>query len=94
MVAAVTVDEGANLHLRVGPSANTESVDLLPADTEMLVDGVNINGDWYRVDYEGVSGWVSARFVALSFNGRMLPRLDLEARLDRYDNLGNPIDDS
>ena len=87
----VIVDEGANLHLRVSPAAFSESLDLAPAGTRMIVNGITDDGDWYRVDYEGVTGWVASKFMALSFNGRRLARPSLEERLDRYDALGNPI---
>ena len=93
VAGTVLVDPGANLHLRVSPAAFSESLSLLPAGTVMIVNGINELGDWYRVAHEGVDGWVASKFVALSFNGRQLPRASLEARLDRYNALGKRVGD-
>jgi uncharacterized protein YraI len=61
--AANTVSATFNLNLR--PSASTEGdrVLVIPRGASMQVVGRTGDNSWYRVNYNGVSGWVSARFV-------------------------------
>jgi len=70
-----TVDQlapGANLHLRRNPSTAAESLALIPAGTQLVVNGRLDTGEWYQVEYEGISGWISATYVSLTLNGRTL----------------------
>jgi len=60
---------GANLHLRRTPSASSESLALIPAGTQLPVSGRLDTGEWYQVEYNGQTGWISAAYVSLSFNG-------------------------
>ncbi len=67
-----TVDQlnpGSNLHLRRNPTANSESLALIPSGTQVVVEGVNDTGEWYQTTYNGITGWISANYVSLTFNG-------------------------
>jgi hypothetical protein len=68
-----TVDQlnpGSNLHLRRNPAASSESLGLIPSGTQLVVEGVNDTGEWYRTTFNGTTGWISANYVSLTFNGR------------------------
>jgi hypothetical protein len=68
-----TVDQlnpGSNLHLRRNPTASSESLGLIPSGTQLVVEGVNDTGEWYRTTFNGTTGWISANYVSLTFNGR------------------------
>jgi len=67
-----TVDQlapGANLHLRRFPSTSAESLALIPSGTQVPVTGRTDTGEWYQVEYNGITGWISSVYVSLSFNG-------------------------
>ena len=68
IVAEVTIDPGANLHLRRNPNSNAESLSLIPSGTLLIVGGRTGEGDWLQVEFEGVQGWVSSAYVRLTFN--------------------------
>ncbi|MFN8377075.1 MAG: DUF4397 domain-containing protein [Anaerolineae bacterium] len=68
-----TIDQlnpGSNLHLRRNPDAGAESLALIPAGTQLVVEGVNDTGEWYQVTYNGTTGWISSTYVSLTYNGR------------------------
>lgn len=72
-VVVATIDQlnpGSNLHLRRNPAADSESLALIPAGTQLVVEGVNDTGEWYQVTYNGTTGWISNTYVSLTFNGR------------------------
>jgi SH3-like domain-containing protein len=69
IVAEVTIDPGANLHLRRTPDSNAESLALIPNGTLLIVTGRTAESDWLQVEFEGVQGWVSSPYVRLTFNG-------------------------
>ena len=68
-----TIDQlnpGSNLHLRRNPTSDSESLALIPAGTQLVVEGVNDTGEWYQVTYNGTTGWISNTYVSLTYNGR------------------------
>ncbi len=68
-----TIDQlnpGSNLHLRRNPTSESESLALIPAGTQLVVEGVNDTGEWYQVTYNGTTGWISNTYVSLTLNGR------------------------
>ena len=91
VAGTVDVNPDANLHLRIRPNASTESLNLVPSGTRLLVDGVTSNGEWYKVTYEDEQGWVSANYLLLSLNNRFLPEEELESRLMLFDEAGNEM---
>ncbi|MCY4073533.1 MAG: DUF4397 domain-containing protein [Chloroflexi bacterium] len=91
VVATVALNPDANLHLRLRPNANSESLDLIPSRTSVIADGVTESEEWYRVSYEGVPGWISAAYTVLSFNDRYMPIEEILGRLTLFDDLGNEM---
>ena len=91
VVGTVNLNPDANLHLRIRPNASTESLDLIPSGTRLIVDGVTESGEWYTVSHDGVAGWISAAFTVLSFNDRYMPSEEMLGRLKSFDDLGNEI---
>lgn len=71
------LNPGANLHLRRLPSTGGESLALIPAGTQLIVEGRLDTGEWLRVTYNGVTGWINASFVSLTFNGESIEALDV-----------------
>jgi len=69
IVAEVTIDPGANLHLRRTPDSNGESLALIPSATLLIVTGRTEQSDWLRVEFEGQEGWIASAYVRLTFNG-------------------------
>jgi len=51
------------LNLRAGGGENYQVLASLPGGAQLNVVGRNEGGDWLLVEYNGLSGWVSARFV-------------------------------
>lgn len=89
VVATVDLNPDANLHLRRHPQVSTESLDLIPSGAKLVVEGVTVNQEWYKVRYEGVPGWISATYALLSFNNRYLPLEEMIGRLSVFDDQGN-----
>lgn len=65
-----SLNPGVNLQFRRGPDTLAESLALLPNGTQLLVNGRSADGSWLQVTYEGQDGWVSSKYVQLTFNGR------------------------
>ena len=91
VAGTVNVNPDANLHLRIRPNASTESLALIPSGTKMVVDGVTASGEWYKVAYNDVAGWISAGYVVLSFNNQFVPTDELVSRLAPFDDQGNEL---
>lgn len=69
-VAFVQLDPGANLNLRRTPNDQAEVLARIPSASQIVVTSRTADGLWLSTTFEGVSGWVSSRFVTLTFNGR------------------------
>lgn len=91
VVATINLNPDANLHLRLRPNATTQSLDLIPSHTSLIVDGVTESEEWYKVSYEGITGWIYAAYTVLSFNDRYMPMEEMLGRLTLFDDLGNEI---
>src|SRR5690606_41835346 len=64
-----------NLRLRDGASATASQViATVPVGTIVDIEARNRNGAWYLVNWQGIRGWLSAAFVALT-EGRGSDRL-------------------
>ncbi len=70
IVATVDVNEGVSLQLRRKANENAESLGLIPDATKIVVTGRTEDGNWPLVKYQEQTGWVSAKYVHLTFNGR------------------------
>lgn len=91
VAGTVQLNPDANLHLRIRPNSSTESLALIPSGAKMVVDGITESGGWYRVTFAGTSGWVFSPYVSLDFNSKIIPNDELQARLTRYDDLGDAL---
>ena len=72
------LDPGVNLHIRIAPDANSESLHLLPNGTTLQLIGMNEAGEWSFVRYTDtasggfIEGWVSALYLSYRFRGGIL----------------------
>lgn len=69
-VADVLLDPSANLQLRRFPDATSESLNLIPSGTQLVVTARSEDSVWLRVTFEGNTGWIASQFVRVTFNGR------------------------
>jgi uncharacterized protein YgiM (DUF1202 family) len=68
-VALVQLNQGANLQFRRLPDATSESLNLIPSGTQLIITGANETGEWLQVTFEGEEGWISVGFANITFNG-------------------------
>lgn len=68
-VAIVVLDPGANLQFRRNPDATSESLNLIPSGTQLIITARTLDGDWLRTSFENQVGWIASGFVSLTFNG-------------------------
>ncbi len=88
VVGEVFLDPGASLQLRRDPDVNGESLDLIPAGTSIVIDGVTSNNEWFRVTFEGIQGFVSSQYLVLSFNGEFVEIDEIITEIEVIDNTG------
>ena len=88
LAGEVNVNFDSALHLRRYPDAASESLALIPPGTLLPLLGITENGGWIKARFSGAEGWVAARFLLLSLDGRKLARDFLESQLPRYDDSG------
>ncbi|MGB1289267.1 MAG: SH3 domain-containing protein, partial [Aggregatilineales bacterium] len=88
IVGEVILDAGSNLQLRRQPDATSESINLIPTGTRVIVDNRTGNGDWISVTFEGETGWVAAQYVSLSFNGQLIDIADVPVVPGEEDEIG------
>jgi len=91
VVGEVFLDPGASLQLRRTPDVNGESLDLIPAGTSLVIDGITSNQDWFLVTFEETEGWVSSQYLVLSYNGEFVEIVDIEEEIDTFTNTGDSI---
>ncbi|MHB8624898.1 MAG: DUF4397 domain-containing protein [Aggregatilineales bacterium] len=70
VATVINLSPGANLQFRATPSANGQSLGLIPLDTQLPILGRNGNGSWIQVQFQGQTGWVDSAFVSVTKNGR------------------------
>ncbi len=68
-VGIVNLNPGSNLQFRLDPDASSESLNLIPSGTQIILDARTSDGAWVRTEFEGQTGWVNAQFLNLTFNG-------------------------
>ena len=56
-------DPSSSLNVRSGPSTNTSVVGSLPHGTVVQITGKS--GDWYKINFNGTTGYVKGDFVTL-----------------------------
>ncbi len=59
------------VNIRSGPSRTAAIVGKLPIRDQAQVVGRNGDGSWWQISYQGISGWVSARFAQLQAGARL-----------------------
>lgn len=88
IVGEVDVNFDSALHLRRYPDATSESLALIPRGVRLQLDGVTATSGWYKVAYEGDSGWVAGDYLILSMGGREYARAFLDGQLPRFNDQG------
>jgi uncharacterized protein YgiM (DUF1202 family) len=71
IIATVILDPGANLQFRRDPDGFSESIGLIPANTQLIVQTRTEDAAWLQVTFEGQVGWISSNFVRLTFNSEL-----------------------
>ena len=56
---------GSDVNLRSGPGTNFPVIDCLPKGEVVIVTDMS-NPDWYAVTHDGVSGYMSSRYLKVS----------------------------
>jgi uncharacterized protein YraI len=74
-MAAYEAYTRVDLNLRVGPSTSYGVIDVIPAGYPVLVLGCLDDISWCDVDFEGLRGWVSARYLVQPGTAIYLPQL-------------------
>ena len=82
----VDLNPDAALHLRRQPSAQAESLALIPAGAMLPLKGVTASGDWFKAHYEADEGWVAAMYLVLSMDGQYFNRNYLMNQLPVHDD--------
>jgi uncharacterized protein YgiM (DUF1202 family) len=76
-VAEVILDPNANLQFRRNPDAQSESLNLIPDGTFLIVDLRSPDNLWLRASFEGQTGWISSAYVSITFNNRPVDLLEV-----------------
>ncbi len=97
-VGEVKLDQGANLQLRRNPSVDAESLQLIASGTQIVITGRTEikaevdGGTWLRVTFEGTSGWVNARYIVITYNGKLSQADEIPVFLDTTTLTATPVD--
>ncbi|MDX2140250.1 MAG: SH3 domain-containing protein [Chloroflexota bacterium] len=65
-----------NLNLRSGPTTRANVLGSLPTGTTVIADRRSEAGDWVRVVFDDIVGWVSTEFVSANGDLLTLPTLE------------------
>lgn len=76
-VAEVQLNPGANLQFRRLPDEQSESLNLIPSGTRLIVDARTQDATWLKTTFEGEEGWIASQFVVISFNGQFVEVTDV-----------------
>ncbi len=68
--AGVTV---SSVNLRSGPSTGYAVVTVVPGGAHLTMLGCTADSNWCSVSWGGVSGWVSAGYVQVTYQGQPRP---------------------
>lgn len=64
-----------NVNLREAPALTATRLTTIPFNVVLPVSARSADGDWWRVTYEGQTGWVSAEFVNADSRCAQVPTL-------------------
>lgn len=76
-VAEVQLASTANLQFRISPSETSESLNLIPSGTQLIIDSRTGDGLWLKTTFEGEVGWINSQFVRLTFNNELVIVADI-----------------
>ena len=62
-----------NLNVRSGPNTNYEIIATLDTGKVLKVTGRTANNEWWKVEFDGKTGWVLALFVEFSGDEDSVP---------------------
>jgi uncharacterized protein YgiM (DUF1202 family) len=68
-IARVQVNPDANLNLRRNPDAQSEVLEQIPSQTQLIVTQRTADELWLQTSYNGQTGWVASAFVTVTYNG-------------------------
>jgi hypothetical protein len=57
----IWIDAAGGLNMRSEPSKTSTIIKIIPDGTELIA--IELSGEWYRVSYDGKTGWVHKDFV-------------------------------
>lgn len=58
----------ANVNLRTGAGTNYGVLNVIPRNASVSILARNLDRSWWQVNYRGVVGWVSSRYIVLQSN--------------------------
>jgi|GEM_PF-4959516 len=74
----VDIDPGANLHVRREPNALSESLHIIPTNTEVEILATSADGAWYYVHADDdISGWAAAQYIDIEYDASLSSRVIL-----------------
>lgn len=71
-VAEVQLPATTNLQFRISPDETSESLNLIPPGTQLIIQTRTPDGLWLRTTFEGEVGWINSQFVRLTFNDELV----------------------
>lgn len=77
----------ARLNVRKLPSASAEILTKIRANESYAVIGKNANATWWQINANGITGWVSSRFVSVTGNLSGVPVINTSTT-----QLAQPVD--
>lgn len=59
---------GSSLRLRSNPNTTSTILTSIPSETELTVSSIPSNQQWFCTTYNGLNGFVMARWIAVAQN--------------------------
>jgi uncharacterized protein YraI len=81
-LAETTATAMTELNIRSGPAVTFEVVGVIPADGEITITGCGDDGFWCQVEYQGVEGWASGGYLAVTPEIASEPVIIMERRTE------------
>ena len=67
----------ADVNLRTGPDVEFPSVDVIPEGEPVYIEGCLRDELWCDVSWDGGRGWVFSEYLAVEYDGQMVPLIDV-----------------
>lgn len=68
-IARVQVNPDANLNLRRNADSQSEVLEQIPSQTQLIISQRTADELWLQTTYNGQTGWVASAFVTVTYNG-------------------------